>query len=279
MSDYMLDKNMKDARNRLRIKESLQDPGTEECLRRIGIDEGWRCLEVGGGTGSVAAWLCGRVGTAGRVVATDINPAFLEKLGFSNLEVRKHDIASDPLETAAYDFVHARDVLMHLPSRDEVMKKMAGALKPGGWMLLEEPDMSTDMPDPTSPEAMQRLYEKVTSAVFSFLQSEGLDPYFGKRLSGTMRSMGFECMCGEGRLRLFFGGNDAITSSHMMAFGQLKESVVGTGEATGQEFDDFMALPVQPEFSWREGLTVSVWGRVPAAHGGDRASRVTAGPR
>ncbi len=215
----------------------------------------------------------------GRVVATDINPVFLEKLGFSNLEVRKHDIAADPLETAAYDFVHARDVLMHLPSRGEVMKKMAGALKPGGWMLLEEPDMSTDMPDPVSPEAMQRLYEKVTSAIFAFLQSGGMDPFLGKRLFGMMRSLGLECMGGEGRLRLFFGGDDVIRSSHMMAYGQLKDSVVGTGEVTGQEFDDFLALPVQPEFSWREGLTVSVWGRVPAAHGGAGASRVTAGPR
>jgi SAM-dependent methyltransferase len=279
MSGYLLDKDLEEARERLRIKESLQDPGTEGCLRRIGIDEGWRCLEVGGGTGSVAAWLCGRVGAAGRVVATDINPVFLERLEFSNLEVRKHDVAEDPLEESAYDFVHARDVLVHLPSRGEVMKKLAGALKPGGWMLLEEPDMSTDMPDPFSPEALQGLYQKVVSSIFAFLQSEGLDPFLGKRLFGMMRSLGLECMGGEGRLRLFSGGDGVIRSSHMMAFDRLKDSVVGAGEVTGQEFDDFMTLPVQPEFSWREGLTVSVWGRTPAAHGGDRASRMTAGPR
>lgn len=265
MSDYMLDKDLKKARERLRIKESLQDPGTEDCLRRIGVEEGWRCLEIGGGTGSVAAWLCGRVGTAGRVVATDINPVFLERLEFSNLEVRKHDVAEDPLEESAYDFVHARDVLIHIPSRDAVMAKMARAVKPGGWMLLEEPDMSTDGPDSGAPEPMRTLYEKVMGSIFAFLRREELDPFLGGRLFGMMRLLGLEAMGGEGRLRLFRGGDEALRSPHMMAFAQLRQAVVEAGGVTGGEYDDFLALASRPDFSWREGLTVSVWGRVPPA--------------
>jgi tRNA A58 N-methylase Trm61 len=40
--------------------------------QRLGIAEGARCLEVGAGRGSIAAWLCRAVGPAGHVTATDL---------------------------------------------------------------------------------------------------------------------------------------------------------------------------------------------------------------
>jgi hypothetical protein len=38
----------------------------------FGVGAGWRCLEVGASGGSIAEWLCGKVGPHGRVVATDL---------------------------------------------------------------------------------------------------------------------------------------------------------------------------------------------------------------
>jgi len=61
------------------------------------VGPGWHCLEVGGGGGSIASWLANRVLPDGRAVATDLDTRFLETLSIPNLEVRRHDIVTDPL--------------------------------------------------------------------------------------------------------------------------------------------------------------------------------------
>lgn len=92
---YVLDNEWVHARERLSIFERLEDPGTIERLNEIGVGEGWHCLEVGGGGGSIAEWLCKCVGPTGRVVATDINTRFLDALDYPNLEVLEHNVVAD----------------------------------------------------------------------------------------------------------------------------------------------------------------------------------------
>src|SRR6516165_794924 len=81
--------------DRLELLEQLFDPGSREWRHRV--QPGWRCLEVGAGRGSMAAWLADRVGPTGRVVATDVDLTYLSRLEAANLEVRRHDILEDPL--------------------------------------------------------------------------------------------------------------------------------------------------------------------------------------
>src|SRR5215831_12542904 len=137
---YALDNAAPQADSRMDALRDLFDGGTIRHLEDRGIAAGWSCLEVGGGGGSVAAWLSERVGPAGRVVVTDINTRFLEGLVRPNLEVRQHNIVTDPLPEAAFDLIHARLVLMHLPERDAVLARLLAALKPGGWLVDEEFD-------------------------------------------------------------------------------------------------------------------------------------------
>jgi hypothetical protein len=65
---------------RLRTLEALFDPGTFANLEALGPATGWRCLEIGAGGGSVARRLCARAGPTGSVLATDLDPRFLEGL-------------------------------------------------------------------------------------------------------------------------------------------------------------------------------------------------------
>ena len=102
----------------------MEDPATIEYLGRIGVGPSWRCLEVGAGCGSIARWLSDRVGTGGHVVATDIHLSFLSVPESPQLEVRRHDITSDELETGAFDLVHARNLLTHVPRRVSALKKL-----------------------------------------------------------------------------------------------------------------------------------------------------------
>ena len=96
------------------ICASLQTPST-------GPAPGWHCLEVGGVSSAVAAWMADRVGPSGSVLVTDIDPRFMERSVYRrppHLELRRHDIGTDPLPERAFDLIHARLVLMHVPQRE-----------------------------------------------------------------------------------------------------------------------------------------------------------------
>jgi 2-polyprenyl-3-methyl-5-hydroxy-6-metoxy-1,4-benzoquinol methylase len=57
-----------------------------------------------------------------------------------NLELRKADIVAGPVERGTFDLVTARAVLHHVADAQAAIANMAGGLKPGGALLLIEPD-------------------------------------------------------------------------------------------------------------------------------------------
>lgn len=145
---YQLDRNRAEALRRLLLLAHSEDPGTIACLERIGVASWWACLEVGAGAGTIAQWLAGRVGSGGRIVATDIAITMLEPLAAPPLEILQHDVVRDELETDDFDLVHARQVLMHLPEREAVLARLAAAVKPAGWLLVEDTDAPPTAPRP-----------------------------------------------------------------------------------------------------------------------------------
>ena len=58
MGQYAFSHEWEKERERLRHFEAFLDPGTIRHLEAIGVAPEWRCLEVGGGAGSITAWLC-----------------------------------------------------------------------------------------------------------------------------------------------------------------------------------------------------------------------------
>src|SRR5262249_1904756 len=138
MAEYLWEQGDEDELTRLRSLEALYVVHAFDVVARMGVGAGWRCAEVGAGAGSVTEWLCDRVGPTGRVVAVDIPTTFLEPLGHGNLDVRCADVVAEPLEAGAYDLVHARTLLEHLATREEVVAQFAAALRPGGVLVAED---------------------------------------------------------------------------------------------------------------------------------------------
>jgi hypothetical protein len=61
--------------------------------------------------------------------------------------------------------VHARLVLLHVPARQEALRRMVSALRPGGWLLVEDYDVALQpliCPDAVTPE--QQLANRVKAA-------------------------------------------------------------------------------------------------------------------
>src|SRR6187455_62394 len=92
---YILDNAGKETERRFPALASTFDPGTIRHLENLGVTTGWRCLEVGGGGGSIAKWLASRIAPSGRVLVTDLDPRYLEFAASPNVDVARHDIVSD----------------------------------------------------------------------------------------------------------------------------------------------------------------------------------------
>ena len=118
---------------RLSSLTRLYDPTTLRLCQQLGLTTGWRCLDVGAWTGSVARQLAAQaVAPTGSVLALDIDTRFLDPLADDTLKVERADVTRDPLPVGEFDLVHARLLLEHLPQRDRVVASLAAALRPGG---------------------------------------------------------------------------------------------------------------------------------------------------
>lgn len=87
------------------------------------------------------------VGPTGTVISTDLQPGLLDTLDLGNVEVLRHDIRVDDFPKASFDLVHTRAVLMHVPVDADLLSRMVSWLRPGGWLLLEEPDFGMWLAD------------------------------------------------------------------------------------------------------------------------------------
>jgi hypothetical protein len=244
-------------RQRLAALEALLDPGTIRHLDALGTGEGWRCLEVGAGGGSIAAWLARRVGPDGYVLATDLDLRYLEALAAPNLGVRRHDIAADELSEGAFDLVHARTVLEHVAGRETALDRMAAALRPGGWLVAESTDIISWTPITTEPAGRAAFFARASAAAWQYLP---LDCFYGRRLVEDLRARGLTEVEAEGRVFAIRGGSpsarifSAIWTAH-------KERIVDEGVLTAGEIARFIALHDEPEFAWMSPICVAAWGR------------------
>jgi SAM-dependent methyltransferase len=254
----------REALARLRALEADLDPGTIRLLEALGPRAGWRCLEVGAGGGSIAAWLCRRVGPTGRVLATDPDPRFLDALAAldaPNLEVRRHDVATDELPARAFELVHTRGVLEHLPApaRAAALGRLAAALTPGGWLLAEAGDYVSWAPAAVCPAARAALFTEASTAV---LRALPIDVFYGRHLAGDLQAQGLAEVAAEGRVALVHGASPAARSWRT-AWAALGERIVASGVLTRQALAGFVALHDDPDFVWLGPVAVAAWGRRP----------------
>jgi hypothetical protein len=259
VSRYSFDNAWENARRRLRGIEARFDPGTIRHLEAIGVDDGWHCLEIGGGGGSITEWLCRRVGPRGHVVATDLDTRFLEALDYANLEVRKHDIVTDALPEGPFDLIHTRMVLAHVPERETALPRMVSARKPRGWLLCEDGDSLSATPVSPSDPASRELYTKIENAVARVMADRGMAYDFGRRLYGLFRAQGLTEVQAEGRVLLRCAGASAEVAR--LTVEQLREDIVSAGHATEAEIEAYVALLHDPAFVAVAMTLFAVWGR------------------
>jgi 2-polyprenyl-3-methyl-5-hydroxy-6-metoxy-1,4-benzoquinol methylase len=228
-------------RERLGLLERIADPISQRRLTAFGIQKGWRCLEVGAGHGSIARWLAEQVGPQGRIVATDLNTRFLHELELSNLEVRQHDIVSEDLEAASYDLVHCRSVLEHLRDPQAALGRMATAVRPGGWLCLEDGDFGTLEAVEATPQDAERFTQKWRAICTAVRAAKVMDPYFGRHLRGLVETLGFREVGNEGVTWVARGGDDGARFMHL-SVALVRQPMISAGVLTEEDCGVFERL-------------------------------------
>lgn len=244
---------------RLRLLEGRYDEVTRRRLGIAGDLTGARCLEVGAGAGSVVRMLAEAVGPAGEVVATDADPRFLAELDLPQVTVRRHDIVTDDLEQGGFDLVHCRALLLHLSDPERALRRMAAALRPGGWLLAEDADFcSLAAADDSHPRAAD--FNRVTTAITNGFMHGSLDPWFGARLPGMVDALGLELRGDEApAFERVGGGVEARLFIH--SFGLSRDSMLAAGTCSEAELTAVLAAFADPTFAFVDSLSVAAWGR------------------
>ena len=132
--------------DRLALLARTRWPDTAALLARAGLSPGMRCIDVGCGGGHVTLEMARLVAPAGSVVGVDMDEVKLDlarqaaaQAGLANVEFRQLDVR-DWVEPASYDAVFCRFVLHHLSEPIDLLRRMWAAVRPGGALIVEDPD-------------------------------------------------------------------------------------------------------------------------------------------
>jgi SAM-dependent methyltransferase len=258
--EYLLDNRQAEAGQRFDALSTLFNPSTFRRAEALGLAHGWRVWEVGAGSADVPAYFAEQVGTGGLVLATDIDTSWMQgaALGFA---VQRHDVGLEPPPQGLFDLVHARLVLVHVARRAQALASMVAALKPGGWLLLEEADPAMQplvCPDETGAE--QALANKLKRGFRSLLAERGVDLAYGRTLPRLLRKAGLVEVCSDAYFPM---GGPACSELERATVEQVRDAMIAAGLATEDEVNRHLLNVSSGRLDLATSPMISAWGRKP----------------
>jgi ubiquinone/menaquinone biosynthesis C-methylase UbiE len=257
MRRYILDNAAAVEYERLDLMSKILDPWTRGYLGTLGVGEGWHCLELGGGNGSIAEWLAATVGRSGSVTSIDINPVLLELSPAQNLSVQQMDLRTAELGSESYDLVTCRALLHQIAEyAPQVVARMAEAVKPGGWLLIQEPDFH--LAPTTEPEVWARTWE----GVVKWGRANGIDWMIGRKLPSMVAGLGLghpQAKTDVQNIR----GRDRGALYFQLFLAEVRDRVIAAGQLDAATIDAAAALLDDPNYWTQCWMMTAVWVRKP----------------
>ena len=112
----------------------------EQTIKVMGLPHAGTLLDAGGGTGRVAEALRPHIGS---IVVADVSRGMLAQARQKNLAVASAETERLPFAGGAFDRVMMVDALHHVVHQAETVRELYRVLKPGGRLVIEEPDLRT----------------------------------------------------------------------------------------------------------------------------------------
>lgn len=267
-NDYALGSSRREQR-RLTLQAGYYAMASADALRWAGLRQGMRVLDIGSGTGALAAQVADLVGPSGTVVGLDASP---EAVAAATAEAGRHpNVTFEQGEIATwtsakpFDAITGRLITMYLPEPASVISRLRGLLRPGGVLLLQEFAMTWSRQLPET-----ALFRTTLDRLLAAFRSVGVPVDLGTELGAILGAAGFAdiTMTVGGRYEM---GSDAVGYDLLVeAVRTLEPVIVGRGIASARELDiDTLAERLRRSSpSDRTGVLppplISAWGRAPA---------------
>jgi ubiquinone/menaquinone biosynthesis C-methylase UbiE len=178
--------NLQVEMNRLQCQAEELSPLASESIEKCGISEGMTVADVGCGTGHVSFLISQVVGSKGRVIGIDANPAAIElcrKTASSN-EVKNvsfivgnaYDLSGDISDNSA-DITYSRFLLTHLEDPLAAIREMIRITSREGIIMIEDCDLTHWIVEPND-----KYVNELWKWYASIIRKKGGDPSLGRKL-------------------------------------------------------------------------------------------------
>lgn len=118
------------------------------------IKKGDVVIDLGSGAGNDCFIARHQTGETGKVIGIDFTPAMIakarenaDKLGYNNVEFRQGDIENMPVADNTADVIVSNCVLNLVPDKNNVIKEIYRALKPGGHFSISDIVLEGTLPN------------------------------------------------------------------------------------------------------------------------------------
>jgi trans-aconitate methyltransferase len=179
---------------RLRLQSRVWEPAGQALLRQVDMRAVRRAVDVGCGAMGWLRVLSERLAPDGSVVGTDVDDKLLEAAGafvaderLANVTLMKDDLFASQLAPASFDLTHARFEIAPVGRVDEQLSVYMRLTRPGGLIVLEDPDAASWHFNPSAPAA-ERLIDLIVEA----FKAAGGNVNAGRELPGLLRSRGLQ---------------------------------------------------------------------------------------
>jgi hypothetical protein len=161
--------------------------------------------------------------------------------------------------------VHARLVLGHVTRRADALATMVAALRPGGWLLLEEADPALQplvCLDELTPE--HQLANKLKRGFRTLMSERGVDLSYGRSLPRLLRAAGLVSVTADAYFPVTGSACAALEYATVL---QVRDRLIAAGLATGAEIAAHLAAVESGKLDLATSPMISAWGRKPPASG------------
>jgi SAM-dependent methyltransferase len=248
----------------LRLLARTRHRDTAAFLDRIDVGAGWRCLDLGCGSGDVTFELARRAGPGGHVDGIDIDDAQLRLVRAAAREAKIENVEFSSLDILGwtpeptYDLVYSRFVLQHLAEPVTALSRMLAALRPGGVLAVEDADFLAVFAYP--PDEGFDFYAEMYRAV---LTVNGGDPVIGRKLFGYFQQMGVADVKLDVRQGVHVGSDEAKLLE-LLTLRTTAQSIVDAGLASWSAVDRAIELlgqyAARPDSMLSGPRIFQVWG-------------------
>jgi ubiquinone/menaquinone biosynthesis C-methylase UbiE len=235
-------------------------------LDRIGVQQGWRAVDIGCGPIGILDLLSARVGKEGSVVGLEREKRFVDAAraevasrGLRNVEIVQADALNTGLREASFDLVHERLVMINVPAREVLLQQMISLLRPGGIILLEDVDDISYTCVPPHPS-----WTVLLDAFHTAFHANGGNAYIGRELSGYLRDAGIKNV----QVKVHAGTVNPreYRRTHLLSLlDVMHDKVVGSGILSESQLsdhrEDLITHLNNPDTLLIDKLLVQAWGQ------------------